>query len=120
MDRIESLKEIVAADPTDALARFMLGQALVQAHRGGEAVEHLREAVRLDPDHTASCRWLGQALEQAGDLEEAAAAYRAGLAASERTRDLQTGKEIRVFLNRLEARLGSSGEGGPGGSTPQS
>jgi uncharacterized protein HemY len=106
MDRIKALEGFVAQDPEDGLARFMLGKELLGAGRPAEAVDHLRRAIRLTPDHTASYRWLGNALEQVDHPEEAIEIYRLGLETSERTRDLQTGKEIRVFLSRLQSRLG--------------
>jgi predicted Zn-dependent protease len=106
MDRIAQLSEIVADDPNDGLARFMLGRELLAAKRAGEAVEQLARAVELTPDHTASHRELGNALAAAGRNEEALAAWAAGLEVAERTGDLQTGKEMRVFRNRLLRALG--------------
>jgi len=99
--RIEALREIVAADPKDALARFMLGKELLDSGDGPGAAVELEEATRLDPDHTASWRYLGDAYAAAGRREDAIGAYTEGIATAERTRDLQTGKEMRVFLGRL-------------------
>ena len=61
----------------------------------------------LEPGHparyTIAHRGLGRALERAGRREETRAAYRKGLEeAARRTGDLQTKKEIEVFLRRLE------------------
>src|SRR5512140_2864645 len=103
-DRIAALREMASAEPADALTRYMLGRELLAAGQPAEAVTELETAIRLDPDHTASWRWLGQALEAAGRRDEAARIYREGIAVAERTRDLQTGKEMRVFLARLEKR----------------
>jgi predicted Zn-dependent protease len=102
MDRLDTLRELAAADPEDALTRFMLGKELMDRGFAAESVIELRAAVSRDPDHTASWRWLGQALEAAGRKSEAKEVYREGIAVAERTRDLQTGKEMRVFLGRLE------------------
>src|SRR5438552_533334 len=52
----------------------------------------------------AAYRGLGRALERAGRLDEARAAYRRGLEVARQTGDLQTGKEIEVFLRRLGPR----------------
>lgn len=105
-DRIAALRELVAADPEDALTRFMLGRELLAAGQPVEAVTELETAVRLSPDHTASWRWLGQALEAAGRRDDAARIYREGIEVAERTRDLQTGKEMKVFLGRLDKYSG--------------
>jgi Flp pilus assembly protein TadD len=104
MDRIESLREIVAGDPKDGLARFMLGKELLAADLPNEAAEQLAEAIRLAPDHTASYRELGNALASAGRLSEAEVAYSTGLKVADTTGDLQTAKEIKVFLARLKRR----------------
>lgn len=105
MERIETLRQFVADDPQDGLTRFMLGRELLAAGLAIEAAEHLAEAVRLSPDHTASYRELGKALAAAGRPAEAETAYEQGLAVAETTGDLQTGKEIRVFLARLKRRI---------------
>jgi len=55
----------------------------------------------LKPDYTAAYRGLGRALERAGRPDEARAAYGQGLEVAQRTGDLQTKKEIEVFLRRL-------------------
>ena len=61
------------------------------------------DPIRLKPDYSAAHRGLGRALERAGRREETRAAYRKGLEeAARRTGDLQTKKEIEVFLRRLE------------------
>lgn len=101
MDRIETLLGLVAEDPEDGLSRFMLGQELLKSGRAVEAVEHLEAAVRLTPDQTAAYRHLGNALAATGRIEEARRTFEAGLEVAERTKDLQTAKEIRVFLKRL-------------------
>jgi hypothetical protein len=46
---------------------------------------------------------LGRALERAGRRADAVSAYRKGLEVATRTGDLQTKKEIEVFLRRLES-----------------
>lgn len=103
MDRLVSLREMVAADPEDGLARYMLGRELLARKSAVEAAEHLAEAARLTPDHTATWRELGNALAAAGQVNAARVAYERGIETSERTGDLQTGREIRVFLNRLNS-----------------
>ena len=57
----------------------------------------------LKPDYSAAHRGLGRVLERAWRRDDARAAYRKGLAVAARTGDLQTKKEIEVFLHRLDA-----------------
>jgi Flp pilus assembly protein TadD len=101
-DRIAEFREVVEMMPDDPVARFGLAGAYLDAGRAEAAVTEYEEAIRLKPDYTAAHRGLGRALERAGRLAEAKVAYARGLEVVARTGDLQTGKEIEVFLRRLE------------------
>src|SRR5258705_2096385 len=102
-DRIEEFKEVVEIMPDDPVVRFGLAGAYLDAGQAESAVVEYGEAIRLKPDYSAAHRGLGRALERAGRREEAGAAYRKGLEVAARTGDLQTKKEIEVFLRRLDA-----------------
>lgn len=100
---IDELKEIVAEDPEDPLVRYSLGSELLRARRAGE-IREFREAIRLKPDYTAAFRGLGQALDDNGASVEAIDVFQQGIQVAEETGDLQTGKEMRVFLKRVERK----------------
>jgi tetratricopeptide (TPR) repeat protein len=100
-ERIEALRALVADDPLDATAHFLLGRALLESGRATEAVEAFEGAIRADPDYAAAHRQLGNALEQAGRVDEAIAVYTRGVEVAARTNDLQAGKEMNAFLRRL-------------------
>ena len=102
-ERIAAFREIVRAEPDDPVANFGLAQTLLAAGRFAEAADVFATVTRLSPRYTAAYRGLGRALEGAGRSEEAIRAYRDGIAVSRETGDLQTGKEMRVFLRRLGA-----------------
>lgn len=87
--------------PDDPVVRFGLAGAYLDAGQADLAVAEYAEAVRLKPDYSAAHRGLGRALERAGRPAEAVAAYTTGLEVAARTGDLQTKKEIEVFLRRL-------------------
>jgi Flp pilus assembly protein TadD len=87
--------------PDDPVVRFGLAGAYLDAGQADLAVAEYAEAVRLKPDYSAAHRGLGRALERAGRPAEAVAAYATGLEVATRTGDLQTKKEIEVFLRRL-------------------
>ena len=101
-DRIAEFKEVAELMPDDPVVRFGLAGAYLAAGQAESAVVEYGEAIRLKPDYSAAHRGLGRALERAGRRQEARAAYRKGLEVAERTGDLQTKKEIEVFLRRLE------------------
>ncbi len=103
-ERIQDLLDILADEPDDALLRFTLGKEYLDAGDAAAALPHLEHAVAADPRYTVAYRYLGAALEGARRDAEAAAAWERGISVAEETGDLQAGKEMRVFLERLRAR----------------
>ena len=102
-DRIEEFKEVAELMPDDPVVRFGLAGAYLDAGQANHAIVEYEETIRLKPDYSAAHRGLGRALERAGRREDAVSAYRKGLEVATRTGDLQTKKEIEVFLRRLES-----------------
>ena len=103
-DRLAEFEEVAGLMPEDPVVRFGLAGALLDADRAEDAVREYREAIRLKPDYSAAHRGLGRALERTGRIEEARVAYGQGLAVATQTGDLQTKKEIEVFLRRLDRK----------------
>jgi Flp pilus assembly protein TadD len=101
-DRIDEFREVVEIMPDDPVVRIGHAGANLDAGRADAAAVEYQEAIRLKPDYSAAHRGLGRALERAGRIAEAKAAYAKGLEVARTTGDLQTGKEIEVFLRRLE------------------
>jgi len=101
MNRIEQFESLLAKGQDNALLRFGLGTAWLQAGEPARAVEQLRMAVRYDPAYSAAWKLLGKALTAAGQVEDAGAAYEAGIRAAETRGDVQAAKEMKVFLKRL-------------------
>jgi len=105
-DRIAEFKEVAELMPDDPVVRFGLAGAYLDAGQAESAVREYQETIRLKPDYSAAHRGLGRALERAGRREEARAAYAKGLEVATQTGDLQTKKEIEVFLRRLDSAGG--------------
>jgi len=101
-DRIAEFKEVAELMPEDPVVRFGLAGAYLDAGEADHAIIEYEETIRLKPDYSAAHRGLGRALEKAGRRADAMAAYRKGLEVAAQTGDLQTKKEIEVFLRRLE------------------
>lgn len=100
-ERAAAFRKLIEADPGDPLLRYGLGLELLKMGRADEAAREFAEAARLHPDHTAAYREWGRALERAGRPAEAREAWAKGVEVSHRTGDLQTRKEMEVFLRRL-------------------
>lgn len=107
-EKIAQFKEVVDLFPEDPTPRFGLAAAYLEGGAFDSAALEFLEVIRLKPDYTAAYRGLGRALERSGRLDEARAAYQQGIDIGQRTRDLQTVKEMEVFLRRL----GERGQGG--------
>ena len=101
-DRIAEFKEVAEMMPDDPVVRFGLAGAYLDAGQAEAAAAEYAETVRLKPDYSAAYRGLGRALERAGRTAEAKAAYEKGLEVAAGTGDLQTKKEIEVFLRRMD------------------
>ena len=75
-ERIFELEEMVADDPGDALAGFMLGSEYLKAERAAEAVLVFRGVLSADPNYSAAGAGLGRALEALGLLDDARVAWK--------------------------------------------
>ncbi len=89
-----------------ALLRFALGNALLDAGDASTAIVQLGRAVSFDAGYSAAWKQLGKACLAAGDSEAAAAAWHNGIEAATQRGDTQSGKEMHVFLRRLDRSSG--------------
>lgn len=103
-DRIHELLELLAEEPADALLRLMLGKEYVAAGDLAAALPHLERAVALDPRYSAAYREFGLVLEKLGRAADAGDVWQRGVTVADETGDLQTAKEMTVFLGRLNRR----------------
>jgi Tfp pilus assembly protein PilF len=102
MSLIDNLEALLARGQDSAMLRFGLGNAYLSAGDADTAALHLGQAVAQDPGYSAAWKLYGNALGQLGRQEESAQAYRQGIAAAEKRGDVQSAKEMKVFLRRLE------------------
>jgi predicted Zn-dependent protease len=101
-ERLAQFEALVALDPSDTVVRFGLGELYLQAEAFAQAAEQFAEILRLDPHYSAAYRYLGQAYAALGRRAEATETFQRGIAIAEARGDLQTVKEMRVFLRRLQ------------------
>jgi tetratricopeptide (TPR) repeat protein len=108
--RVGALRAFLKREPGDETAWYGLGRALLDLERPGEAVFAFRQALAAKPDYTAAQRDLGLGLLAQGESAAAAEAFQAGIALAERTGDLQTGREMAVFLRRALRAAGAKSD----------
>ena len=104
MNIIERLEALIAQGKDGAMLRYGLGDAYLRSGDTDKAVDHLRRAVSQDPAYSAAWKLLGRVLVERQADEEAAEAFRQGIAVAEHKGDVQAAKEMQVFLNRIEKR----------------
>lgn len=101
---IKNLEAMLAAGRDDALLRFSLGTALLGEKQVQQAIGHLERAVTIQPGYSAAWKMLGRAYAMKGDDDQAARAYRSGIAIADQRGDKQAAREMRVFLRRIEKK----------------
>ncbi len=101
MDKVEGLKEILAADPDNSLARY--GLALELASRG-ETAAALAEFDTLavsDPGYTAGYFMAAQTLVAAGRTAEAIERLKKGVASAVQSGNQHAASEMQAMLDEL-------------------
>ncbi|MCI0401388.1 MAG: tetratricopeptide repeat protein [Gammaproteobacteria bacterium] len=101
MTFIDNLEAMLARGQDSAVLRLSLGNAYLKQGDDKVAIAHLRQAVTLSPKYSAAWKILGKALSRAGQVDDALAAYKAGIEVAEQQGDIQAAKEMKVFARRL-------------------
>ena len=101
--KLEQLKELAQLEPDDPVTHYGLGCEHLRFSEYEEAAACFQRALDLKADYSAAHRELGKALERLGRTEEAIAAYRRCKEVACQKGDLQTEREVEVFLKRLGA-----------------
>ena len=102
--RSEMFRKLLDRDPENPMVLYSLGSELFKEGNHSEAREYLSRAVRNKPDYSVAYRTLGRSLFELGEDEEARRVFAEGREVAQGNGDLQTVKEIDVFVRRLEKR----------------
>jgi predicted Zn-dependent protease len=102
--RAEMFRKLLEKDPDNPMVLFSLGTELFKEGRYPEAREHLARAVENKPDYSVAYRMLGRAHLELGENAEARRVLTRGREVAQENGDLQTVREIDVFLRRLDKR----------------
>lgn len=99
---IQALEALLQRGVDNALLRFTLGTHYLTVNEAATAITHLEQSLQQSPDYSAAWKLLGKAHALNEDTEAAHAAWTQGMAVAERNGDKQAGKEMQVFLRRLQ------------------
>jgi predicted Zn-dependent protease len=100
--RLETMRAMVAKNPANALARFGLANEALKAQLYEEAAEHLRIYLGARVDEGNGYGRLAEALYSLGRVDEARAALRDGIEASQRFGHPSMANEFEARLEELE------------------
>jgi Fe-S cluster biosynthesis and repair protein YggX len=76
--RIAQFENMAAADPTNDMAHFSLGQAYMQAGRAAEAAKSFERCIQLNADMSKAYQLAGEAMIAAGWADKAVATLNRG------------------------------------------
>jgi uncharacterized protein HemY len=107
--RAEMFRKLLEKDPDNPMILFSLGNELFKEGRYLEAREHLARAVENKPDYSVAYRTLGRAHYELHENAEARRVFTKGREVARENGDLQTVREIDVFLRRLDKREAGKG-----------
>jgi uncharacterized protein HemY len=102
--RTEMFRKLLEKDPENPMILFSLGNELFKEGQYAEARDHLRRAVENKPDYSVAYRTLGRAHYELHEDAEARRVFTEGRQVAQRNGDLQTVREIDVFMRRLKKR----------------
>jgi Fe-S cluster biosynthesis and repair protein YggX len=109
-DRIEKLRRMAEADPSDEMAHFSLGGALLEAGRAQEAGPFLQRVLALNSQNSKAYELLGRAQIETGHRDLAVRTLTDGYRVAHRKGDLMPMKAMEQMLQELGAALPSVGE----------
>jgi tetratricopeptide (TPR) repeat protein len=101
MDRLNTLKQLVAGNPSDSFARYGLAMEYAKAGQFAEAAAEYRSIIDAKPDYAAAYFQCGQALERLGRIDEAKDFYRRGIEVTERAGDGHARDQLQAALDAL-------------------
>jgi tetratricopeptide (TPR) repeat protein len=102
MNRIEMLKDLLAQDPNNQLARYGLGMEYSGKGDVDSAVAEFKRLVEINPDYANAYFMAAQALAKAERADEAKQLLRKGITAAARTGNRHAQSEMQSFLDELE------------------
>lgn len=102
--RTDMFRKLLEKDPENPMVLCSLGIELFKEGDYQEARDHLSRAIENKPDYSVAYRMLGRAQYELHEDAEARQTFETGREVARQNGDLQTVKEIDVFMRRLEKR----------------
>jgi predicted Zn-dependent protease len=100
--RVKALKELLANNPDDKLARYALAMEYSGAGDTNAAVSEFRRLLEFSPDYTNAYFMAAQTLARADRCGEAKTMLERGIECARRTRNSHAEAEMQSMLDELE------------------
>lgn len=107
--RADMFRRLLERDPNNPMVLYSLGSELYKAQDYNESKKYLIQAIQVKPDYSVAYRTLGRALYELHEDDEARRVFAEGREVARANGDLQTVREIDVFVRRLDKRAQGSG-----------
>jgi len=101
MDRIAMLTEILAANPSDAFARYGLAMEYSNTGQTEQALQEFKTLLGHNPDYTSAYFMAAQTLEKAGRIDDAKKMLVDGISSARRTGNAHAQSEMTAMLEGL-------------------
>ena len=102
--RSDMFRKLLEKDPKNPMILYSLGNELFKEKHYAEARDLLQRAIENKPDYSVAYRMLGRAHFELHENSEARSVFLKGREVARKNGDLQTVKEIDVFMRRLQKR----------------
>ena len=100
-DRIETLQQMLEADPGNCFLRYGLAQEHIKAGANDDAIVEFEKILETNPDYQAAYFHAGKTLEKLGRKDDARSTYQRGVETSHRTGDVHARSELEGALSEL-------------------
>lgn len=107
--RADMFRRLLERDPDNPMVLYSLGSELYKEQNYNEAKKYLVQAIQVKPDYSVAYRTLGRTLYELHEDAEASRVFAEGREVARANGDLQTVREIDVFVRRLDKRAQGSG-----------
>ena len=99
--RIAQFENMAAADPTNDMAHFSLGNAYLQAERAAEAAASFQRCIEINPDMSKAYQLAGEAMIKAGWTDKAVAVLNTGYEVAASKGDLMPQNAMAELLRTI-------------------
>jgi len=103
MNRLDQIKNMLAADPDDVFLNFSLAMELAKQNRTAEAVAQFNKVIDLDPGYSAAYQQQAKLLIATAQKDKAQEILTQGITAAQQKNDTHAADDMQKTLDALKA-----------------